>query len=619
MPVLLNEYKKIQFLVDSLVLPFIKNQHPKWRELILTYLEFLDENALNKSMNITDNVDANAMYSELLDEFLDLYFKDVVDLNKFGLNDDNKRLFISLSKLIGNLKATKTSFGFFFNSFSDFSIPSDTGDISITDMAIELREMPNWWLENNDPTRPFTYIFKIDTPELSNLKELIKQVHPAGWLQLFLFEISFDDESGQGEYMNGYDCFELDITHGVYYTGKFNYDGTMLIEGVSYPMYYDGGYTFSDDLNCAPTPRYFTSGPAISFDLTSDIDAPVMPRHFSSSPSIVHDLTSDIELPAAPEEHILMVYAETGDGTIIGDDADWATARGTATEAYQQSNNETGMGVNNFGGPYYIVGRSFFEFDLSFFDGVDRTITGIDLDLVAFSRVESSFQCYSTTFTGVTALGDYNDFGSTIFFDTAQTMVLWDGGNYARNPLPLNAAGLAYVATKYSDKAAFCLREYPHDVLDSAPDANPYRNGVYHMEIGWSEYQRQPRLTLTYNKMPNWVQHFGPTDFTITNSATWDGVKYIAGGGSVDLTPVGTWFDDNRPIKVRVTFEGDGDNLAWIEMRNTEGSGELLAGRNQVNSGDEVYINNYGNYDLDDFYIFIDTGAFVTNIEFLYP
>jgi hypothetical protein len=264
MAVLLNEYKKIQFLVDSLVLPFIKNNHPKWRELISTYLEYLDNNSLFKSMNITDNVDANEMYTELLDDFLELYFKDVVDLDKFGLNDDNKRLFISLSKLIGNLKSTKTSFGFFFNSFSDFSIPSDSGDIGITDMAIELNEKPEWWLLNNSSTRPYTYVFKIDTPELSNLKELIKRVHPAGWLQLFLFEVD-----GFEEFMNGHDCFELDIKYGAHYNGKWNYDGEMDVLGEARTLYYNGGYTIADDINCAPIPRFFGSSPYTEFDFAS--------------------------------------------------------------------------------------------------------------------------------------------------------------------------------------------------------------------------------------------------------------------------------------------------------------------------------------------------------------
>jgi hypothetical protein len=319
-----------------------------------------------------------------------------------------------------------------------------------------------------------------------------------------------------------------------------------------------------------------------------------------------------------PEEHILMVYSDDGDGNINGADADWATARSVADEAFQQGNSEIGPGVNNFGGPYYVVGRSFYEFDLSFFNGVNREITDIALDLVGYTYIESSFQLYSTTWTGETALGDFNNFGSTIFFDAPKTLELWDGGYPKRNVLSLNEAGLEYIATKYSGKAAFCLREFDHDVSDSAPDENGYRNGMYFSEIGYQEHQTNPRLILTYNKRPLWVEHFGPTAFSITNGATWDGSKYISVGGSVELTPVGTWFVDERPIKVRITFR-DHVGLAWIEMKNTDGILELFDNRNEIDSEQEIYINNYGNFDLDSFYIFIDTGAFITNIEFLYP
>jgi photosystem II stability/assembly factor-like uncharacterized protein len=289
MAVLINEYKKIQYLIDTLVLPFIKTNHPKWRNLILAYLEYLDANALNKALNFTDNAYSDTMYAELLDDFLKIYFKDVVDVNKFGLDDANKRLFISLSKLIGNLKATKTSFGFFFNSFTNFSIPSDTGDINVNDMTIELREMPEWWLQNNDPTRPYTYIFKIDNTEISNIKELIKEVHPAGFLQLFLFENTFED------FMNGYDCFELDIRWGVHYNGKYKYDGIQIIEGTSYPLLYNGGRTFSDDLNCAAEPRYFTTSGGPVFNFASVIQGPSF--DFLSTAGITMAISSDLTSP----------------------------------------------------------------------------------------------------------------------------------------------------------------------------------------------------------------------------------------------------------------------------------------------------------------------------------
>lgn len=262
MAVLINEYKKIQYLIDSLVIPFLKNQHPKWRELILAYLKYLDQSSLNKSLNIADNDSVDDMYSELLDDFLNLYFKDVVDLNKFGINEDNKRLFISLSKLIGNLKSTKTSFGFFFNSFTDFSIPSSGGDINVNDLSITLEEHEEWWLENNDPTRPFTYVFKINETELTNLKELIREVHPAGFVQLFLYEVEFE------EFMHGTDCLELSINFGAFYNGKYYYDAQIEVEGIPMVLLYNGGYS-TLETHCNELP--IESAPVVQTDIISGI------------------------------------------------------------------------------------------------------------------------------------------------------------------------------------------------------------------------------------------------------------------------------------------------------------------------------------------------------------
>jgi hypothetical protein len=270
MPVLINQYKKIQYLIDALVLPFLKTQHPKWRDLILVYLKYLDENPLFSAINFTNNTDVNEMFSNLLDDFLNLYFKDVIDLNKFGLNDDNKRLFIALSKLIHNLKSTGTSFGFFFNSFTDFSIPTAGGDININDLVVELLEKPEWWLLNNDPTRPFTYIFKINETDLTNLKELIKEVHPAGFLQLFLYEVHYND------YLRGYECLELTTHYRIFYNGKYNYDGIQMIDGIPEALLYAGEFVVEDFIcdeapQGSPTPNYFNQQGDIDIEITSDI------------------------------------------------------------------------------------------------------------------------------------------------------------------------------------------------------------------------------------------------------------------------------------------------------------------------------------------------------------
>lgn len=242
MDILTNEYKKLHYIVNSLVIPWIRSEYPQWLALITAYLKYLDMNALSKALSITNNTNAETIFTELLDDFLNLYFKDVIDLNKFGLNDDNKRLFISLARLLHNLKSTETSFGMFFGSFSNFSIPTDSGDINVNDLVVELLEDEDWWYLNNDPTRPFTYIFKINEVELTNLKLLIKEEHPAGWIQLFQYEVSFED------YIDGNEILELISRYLLRYDGKYTYNGIMIVDGVPLPLTYSGEYQVVETL-----------------------------------------------------------------------------------------------------------------------------------------------------------------------------------------------------------------------------------------------------------------------------------------------------------------------------------------------------------------------------------
>ncbi len=390
MAVLTNEYKKIQYLIDSFVLPFIRNQHPKWTELILTYLKFLDENSMYDTLNITDNVNVNVMFSDLLDDFLNIYFKDVIDLNKFGLNDDNKRLFIALSKLIHNLKSTKTSYGFFFNSLTDFSIPSDSGDINVNDLVIELQEKPEWWLLGNEPTRPFTYIFKIDETELTNLKELIKEVHPAGFLQLFLYEV---DET---DYIDANDCLELDITYGTFYNGKYDYDAVKIVEGVDVGLYYDGGYTISE-LYCSDegvTDLNFYSFPSMGFEATSDIEITAVDRLFTSTTDMVFDATSDgdandgviLWMLTSPDTGIDNFFDNTYWSPLFGS---WATWDGSEWDSTNQFGTQA-LGLEPLGGwesgydPISvditlgnIGGSDTFDVAVLFDNGSDVTVSGV--------------------------------------------------------------------------------------------------------------------------------------------------------------------------------------------------------------------------------------------------
>jgi hypothetical protein len=259
----------------------------------------------------------------------------------------------------------------------------------------------------------------------------------------------------------------------------------------------------------------------------------------------------------------------------------------------------------------YVVGRAFFEFDLTNFTITDRTITKIELDLCAFGYTESDVMLFGSNFTGAVSTSDFLDFLSTALLAAEFTMDMWDGGDYKRNLLQLNAAGETYVINNFDGLVSFCLREYTHDVLDSAPTGNE-RNGLWFLDFGYTDPLRTPRLKITYDKSPVWVQHL--SDWTILNGASWDGSKYTSSGGLVELE-ANAWASGYKPYKIKIEFAGEA--TAWIEMYNTDGSGELFDGRNEISSNDEILIDNYHNFDMDTLLIYIS--GTVTDIQFLDP
>lgn len=250
-----NRYKKLQYLTDALITPFIKSNHPKWSQLIRAYLEFLDENAINRVLNILDNINSNTIYSELLDDYLDQMLRDVIDLDRYGLDEDNKKLFVGLAEFIHNMKGNRKAFNFLFNSFTNFTIPTTSGDIGIDKVAIDLIEDEDWWIPGIfrfynaeidydgtsiyefDAGRPFTYIFKVDQPE-PTIIDLIRKVHPAGFLRLFLIEVHFSDEV---QVTDEADLLTTTTTYEHYYNANYDYDGEFESPAtVIHPFTYDG-------------------------------------------------------------------------------------------------------------------------------------------------------------------------------------------------------------------------------------------------------------------------------------------------------------------------------------------------------------------------------------------
>lgn len=218
--------KKLEHIVDSMISPFLKDKYPLWEEFIKGYFTYLDQNFFGKIINLTDNNNPFEIYSELVDDFFNTYFKGVINIEKYGLTDTNKRLFISLSKFIAGLKGNKNGFEFLFKSLTDFRFPGEGGDVNIDKISVEYAEDENWWKPGNIPYAPYTYKFILDQAQ-DVMEELIESVHPAGFLYDFVSGNHFEDTQG----------IEDEITMTM---GKINaYDGEYL---------YDGSIVYGDDI-----------------------------------------------------------------------------------------------------------------------------------------------------------------------------------------------------------------------------------------------------------------------------------------------------------------------------------------------------------------------------------
>jgi len=201
--------KKLEYIAENLIPDHITDKYPKYLDFIKVYLRYLDQNQLNKSLYITDNNDTDTVFTELLDDYLNNYFKDVVNLDKYGLTDDNKRIYLALHKLITNLKGNKQVFDFLFKSLTDFEIVDDGSEIGSLDIAYSETEGVD-----------YTYTFQADV-EYELIRDLVERVHPAGFLaQISLATLIFSDDISVS------DALEVAYQIFYYYNGNQTYDGS---------------------------------------------------------------------------------------------------------------------------------------------------------------------------------------------------------------------------------------------------------------------------------------------------------------------------------------------------------------------------------------------------------
>jgi len=137
--------------------------------------------------------------------------------------------------------------------------------------------------------------------------------------------------------------------------------------------------------------------------------------------------------------------------------------------------------------PEACIFRSFFDFDLASIPG-GASIVSCTFEVKSSGGNICIASIQKGTQSDALEFDDYDAFSGAPF-----GTLTWAAGI---NVFVLNAAGLAYIESKFGDTAKLCMREYTHDYLDAIPgDGEDHKAGLY-----WSGAAgaNRPKMTIKY-------------------------------------------------------------------------------------------------------------------------
>lgn len=236
--------KKLEYLVNKFTPDHIEYFNPKFKDLFRVFLRYLDYNPIYKTLTITNNNDLNKIFPEFLDNYLNQYLNNIIDLDKYDLTEKNKQLFLLLSRLLNNSKGTQKAFSYLFRSLTDIRIANEDITIAVDKIITDYIENETWWnypnplyhdgtyyhdgviTHNASVRRPFTYQFKIDQ-SVETMLPLIRAVHPAGFQREFLIEMDFEDEQELNDVLKTSTTYYHFYSSGVPNRTIYYHDGTI--------------------------------------------------------------------------------------------------------------------------------------------------------------------------------------------------------------------------------------------------------------------------------------------------------------------------------------------------------------------------------------------------------
>jgi len=191
-------------------------------------------------------------------------------------------------------------------------------------------------------------------------------------------------------------------------------------------------------------------------------------------------------------EVLYTITAETSDGWIYHSHHFWATARNAASGTGRNATTTERDGATRT--RWYWVGyegfhieRSWFVFDLTSIPA-GGSASSIVFTLMQYSKNNSVVCVQEGTQGDTLELGDYGQFTGPLFATKTWTTGLQE--------ITLNAAGKAYIESKFGSKAYLCCREHTHDYLDvPPPSGTDYANGLYY--ANHPTQANKPQLVIT--------------------------------------------------------------------------------------------------------------------------
>ncbi len=186
--------KRLHYIVNQLIPDYLLSDSPQWKLLMELYLKYLDEKVYQNIVNIQNIVNVN--YEDLSDDLIEglynQYASNLVNEEVLKIETYDKKKFAQIGKYIHNLKGTKLSLECLFNYLSQSQVIRLLDKKVLEYILEEVREDINLLNIDTDPNpklfiAPFTY--NVVTNEIfDDLPKVLKNVHPAGFNYLILFE-----------------------------------------------------------------------------------------------------------------------------------------------------------------------------------------------------------------------------------------------------------------------------------------------------------------------------------------------------------------------------------------------------------------------------------------------